>query len=151
MVHYEFDSDDPRNQAELVNDFLGFLKEGESSAPSLYDIDNDGQLEVIIGNSRGGLTFYNTDIDALTSTKDITTLQNTYFSIIPNPATDKITIDTDSVLNIEVINIYNAQGQKFVCNKSGAQIDISNLIPGVYFINIIGLNFNLTEPFIKIQ
>lgn len=151
MVHYEFDSDDPRKQAILVNDFLGFLKEGESSAPSLYDIDNDGQLEVIIGNSRGGLTFYNTDIDALTSTKDITTLQNTYFSIIPNPATDKITIDTDSVLNIEIINIYNAQGQKFVCNKSGAQIDISNLIPGVYFINIIGLNFNLTEPFIKIQ
>jgi len=55
------------------------------------------------------------------------------FAIYPNPASDFITIDTKE--NIKEVNIYSISGQK-VLNTQNHKINIQNLQPGVYLVEI---------------
>lgn len=68
-------------------------------------------------------------------------------NIYPNPANDKLHIETDE--NVYEINIYNINGQRV--NKSTSQrvIDVAGLKSGIYFIKIETDNGNIVRKFIK--
>ncbi|MGA2296670.1 MAG: T9SS type A sorting domain-containing protein [FCB group bacterium] len=61
------------------------------------------------------------------------------FTLIPNPANDKIFINTDNDNIIGVIEIYTLMGVRLYkgeINKSKTEIDISSFPVGIYFIRI---------------
>lgn len=70
-------------------------------------------------------------------------------SIYPNPAHNIINISSN--LNIEEVQIYNIAGQKicFQRNPSLNQLNVSDLSPGVYFMNILVNGNIITKKFIK--
>ncbi|NOY51201.1 MAG: T9SS type A sorting domain-containing protein [Chlorobi bacterium] len=70
-------------------------------------------------------------------------------SLFPNPATDFIRIKTKTRFNIQRINIVDVMGSIVYQGDASDRIDISNLDPGVYFINIMGNNSRASSRFIK--
>ena len=69
----------------------------------------------------------------------INALQKSTFSLYPNPATDKITIETSGTSQVSNLAIVNAQGQELITRQitePKTQIDISALPGGVYFVRV---------------
>jgi len=66
-------------------------------------------------------------------------LKETGFSIYPNPATDKITIETSGLQNESIITIVNPAGQQVLQKKVTVprmQIDVNWLPSGIYFLKL---------------
>jgi hypothetical protein len=79
--------------------------------------------------------------------------QNRSFSLFPNPANDYIRIDEeDPVIGIKQISVFDIRGnelQRIDKRINGRQIDISDLIPGVYILRIRTLKSSSHVKFIK--
>ncbi len=64
---------------------------------------------------------------------------DTGFTFYPNPANDKITIETSPSPVISQLSIMNLDGQEVLTrqiNQTKTQIDISSLPSGVYFVRV---------------
>ncbi len=86
------------------------------------------------------------DLDAVALINSANTINQNVrdkISIYPNPAKDFIIVNNAE--NCE-ISIFNINGSKVLSSKlNNNRIDIKNLSAGVYFIRIIGKDFNITE------
>lgn len=71
----------------LDSTFLG-VREGIRTGPCLYDYTGDGVLDLVIGNYRGGLSFWRSDELTGLGANDLVTLPE--FRIRPNPADDRV-------------------------------------------------------------
>jgi hypothetical protein len=61
------------------------------------------------------------------------------FSLYPNPATDKITVELSGMTQGGNLTIVDIEGQEFITRQitePKTQIDISNLPSGVYFVQL---------------
>lgn len=66
---------------------FGNIQAGNRSSPSFADLNEDGILEIVVGNQRGGLHMYRSELMAFmppTGTQMVTT--SLEFQLIPNPA-----------------------------------------------------------------
>lgn len=71
------------------------------------------------------------------------------FSVYPNPASSKINIKNNSNLVIQRVEIYNVLGEKLMSEKVESTIDVSNILPGIYFIKMFGESFSVSKRFVK--
>ncbi len=126
---FEANYDNPNAEFELIDEFLGSIVEGEETSVDLADIDNDGYLEIAVGNKRGGIAIYNTtlDLDGTVSTSMIE--EKVEFKIYPNPTNKMLSVESDS--SIELIEIFDVHGKKVFETRS-ASFNISELTPGAY-------------------
>jgi hypothetical protein len=122
---------------------------GGYSACAVGDLDNDSNLDLIIGQDLGGLFFL--EHDSLSNLG----LKNPFFTlpeihIYPNPAYDRITITSDIDLNNLKILVYSSTG-KLVDKKIGKMktidFSITDYTNGMYFIQIP--EFGYSTKFIK--
>jgi hypothetical protein len=122
---------------------------GGYSACAVGDLDNDSNLDLIIGQDLGGLFFL--EHDSLSNLG----LMNPFFTlpeihIYPNPAYDRITITSDIDLNNFEIRVYSSTG-KLVDKKIGKMktidFSITDYTHGMYFIQIP--EFGYSTKFIK--
>jgi|ERR1017187_3544810 hypothetical protein len=68
-------------------------------------------------------------------------------TIFPNPVHDQLFIRQSSNL-IETVSIYNAMGQQIIEQKFlNPELDLSQLLPGIYFINLICYDRNEVHTF----
>ena len=113
ILKYSNIEDNLNGDYTLDTDFFGELRPGFLTVPNVIDIDNDGILEMFVGNVRGGITAYKTNImtdGSPVSNHEVTVEKEV--KIYPNPANDFVNIEiinedpTDSK-----INVYNAIGQ----------------------------------------
>ena len=85
--------------------------------------------------------------------KDITGIEDNFannVSIYPNPAKDRLYIETESEIeDIVVFDIYGRRQQSTVNGQQTLSIDISNLNSGIYFIIITTANGNIVKRFVK--
>lgn len=123
--------------AEQENQF-GMIREGTRLSIDAADIDQDGALEWIVGNRRGGLAIYEDLGKALSIRREVTASQN--WQIVPNPG--KIAkiifeenLSTSPLLNLQ---IHNLQGQLiYQENKIPvSSIALPNLPDGLYIISL---------------
>ena len=70
---------------------------------------------------------------------DDVTVENDQFVLSPNPATDYLSINSNST-KIETILIYDMMGQVINVDYDKLGIDISNLLPGSYVVSILDSN-----------
>lgn len=95
----------------------------------------------------------NTEITAgqtVSSTTSIEELDNSKFTIYPNPVKDIVTISIASKTVINTINLYSATGKlvkEIQLPKN--QIDLSNLKSGIYFIEIISDKQKVVKKLLK--
>ncbi len=64
------------------------------------------------------------------------------FSVYPNPATDKLNIHLKNISSLTEINLTDLTGRIIktfnVCGEINSQLDVSDVVPGIYFLNIKG-------------
>lgn len=103
-------------------------------------------------NATGNVTVYTgedclTEVVMSTASFDLKTIV-----IYPNPASDKLTIESVSAAPIQSAVICNSLGQKIVDISNAAPIqtiDVSSLSAGTYFLKVVSGNGQQTQKFIK--
>jgi|TARA_R110000782_G_scaffold270485_1_gene371941 hypothetical protein len=92
----------------------------------------------------------NTLIDVIPPCSGTVGIEHQYFnniSIFPNPTKNKLNIVTKhQVKQIEIINI---MGTRLMNYKNSNSINVSELEPGIYFINIETTSGTFTNKFVK--
>ena len=105
-------------------------------------------IPVVIYNSDNGVFGKYYGAENVLSLSDFIETSNFNTYIYPNPVLDKFKIKTDdTIINVK---IYDALGKEILYIKFiDSEIDISNLIKGIYFIKIQQLNSTKTLKLIK--
>ncbi len=123
---------DPYGEFTESDDYVDGLNFGEFSKLTFADIDNDGELEMIGGNSRGGLNAYNTDIGGFPVSIQSPSLVNK-LSFYPQPADDFVKINFDG--EFFEYQIYDSLG-RLIRIDSDRTINTNSFDRGIYVIRI---------------
>jgi hypothetical protein len=115
--------------ANPVSNPFGLVAVNQISCPTMGDLDNDGDLDVLVNEYyENTMYFKNTEINASIADLESKT------AIYPNPFTTEITIESE--LNIERVDIYSIAGQLVkTIEKPSASLDLTELEPGMYLFN----------------
>lgn len=134
---YNMITDDLTTAFVADADNYGEIYEGQETAMDMADIDGDGYFEMVVGNFRGGIGFYETDYPSDFADSNEETLTETLdYEIIPNPAHDKIEIIVDGLINTEDIRmgIMDVTGKWVKDMKKGSSIEIGDLPVGIFIV-----------------
>lgn len=152
----------PIHYKNIDNNILGNYTKFDAAVEELWtgyfsdvdiaDINDDGRLDMVIGNQRGGISFYSVDTN-LVAVKEIATTSmkdNKKLKLYPNPTSDKVILALE-IANTEVltVEVYNTVGQlvyQTSLEKYSSQHEIvlpSELGDGIYFVKIANHN---TQP-----
>jgi hypothetical protein len=133
----------------LLNGLVGFnlatqtledihLLTGNPSSPTLTD-----QLLSLTGHPGAGVLYRFTP-----TTVSVDELEKLGVEIYPNPATDFLHVDSQfEMADFSLISINGAQVRSG--KITAGKIDVSDLMPGVYVLNIKGSDNNLVYRFVK--
>ena len=131
---YEFNG--LENEWPLLDANLGNTMNGYRTVPDFADIDNDGFIEMVVGNYRGGLTLYKTDL--ISNTVNTKNLNNGIeIKISPNPANESFNIQTE---NNGVWKLFDTNGkllEKGFHKNNLTEISTVQYADGVYFLNFL--------------
>ena len=118
------------------------IYQGTRTAPNMADIDNDGFVDLIVGNYQGGVSFYK-GVSALT-TSNLDNLIHFNFDLFPNPANNSFNIQ---ILNEEnktyEFELYNVMGQLISKEKISDNLfsyNTSSLTSGMYICKVSEIN-----------
>jgi len=120
---------------------LNYIKH---SSPALYDFNNDGYLEMLVGNIRGGVEYFHGINELWVSNPEYNEEQT---HLYPNPAQNILNIE--SAINWSRIEIYNNLGRLIHVHKPNTTLDISQLTSGMYFIKLLNNTTQETLSFVK--
>lgn len=126
---------------ELIDLDLGAITVGSQTKIDFADINSDGQLEAVVGNLRGGLNIFATDLstDKMVSTS-ITNLVPTMITILSTLNNGRFSFEAPKEVyqNITAIEVYAPLGQIIDFERSGSSITLADYAPnGVYFVTFI--------------
>jgi Secretion system C-terminal sorting domain len=137
---------------ELAGDHNN-VYEGEQAHPALADLDGNGIFELIVGNFRGGISSFRTDVLTGKSTpiKDETLAFDC--TLAPVPAEKNVTLTFNNLPSKPTfISIYDISGRKVLQDikiETNAQnIDIQQLVAGIYFVNVVVGENNVVKKLI---
>ena len=130
LFHYTNIEDNLDGSFEEISDNIVLFSKGIRSAPAVYDLNNDGWNDMLLGIYTGGIHLLwgsNTDIS-------IPETKSNKIKIYPNPSKGIIQLDnTESFTNIEV---YNIEGKLRFEGLAKKTIDLSHLESGFYFVKV---------------
>ena len=111
----------------LETNLYGNVRPGFLTVPTLVDINNDGRLEMFVGNVRGGITAYKSNLmtdGTPVSNQEITKAYEV--NLYPNPAGDVVNIEFKNInVSGTQIMVYNAIGQ--LVHHGLAENNLTNL------------------------
>jgi hypothetical protein len=116
----------------------GNIDVGSRSHPALADLDNDGILEMVVGNTRGGLTMYKTVLKDCTTSVVTPQPKSPALKIGPNPAADRVKMEWPGKSG--QWRAYNALGQLVASGalEAGvAYLSARNWPSGMYLMEVI--------------
>lgn len=134
LEFYEFSENDLENTIppNVLN--WGDIRIGDYLYPALADLNDDGFLELVVGNRRGGLTFFGSNL-GVTGTEDI--VEDLSLKIFPNPVRDVLHIEHLNAANKDFhYSIYNNLGQ-IITSNIGNEVSVKDLPKGIYFLEIL--------------
>ncbi|MBK8634606.1 MAG: T9SS type A sorting domain-containing protein [Saprospiraceae bacterium] len=125
---------------------------GKRLNAAVADLNNDGKLDFMIGNERGGLTYFASDIvigDPITSITS-TAISNEY-QIFPNPASEEIIVSgIKENTHFLILNTAGQIIQRGQFANEMEKLDLQQLRSGVYFLQLMTPNHHTTLRFSKI-
>ncbi len=129
----------------LFDDEVTALFTGKRSAICVDDLNNDGLLEFIVGNIRGGFSIFGSDLqqNGVVNNKDI---EQYSLKIYPNPASEYIQLEYEDHFNEYVLKAISGEYiQNGVLNTGQSTISIETLPSGIYVLELIGSDVSVTK------
>lgn len=129
---------------------------GRQNVPVFTDLDNDGFIDLVNGNIRGGMTIFNTTIRTDGSVKTNVLAPRLSINIYPNPTKLNSIINISSNESIRYIDVFDMNGRKILSmrdEKGFISLDLKDIqSSGIYIIRLIDNkgNFN-TQKVILIE
>ncbi len=126
---------------EKISNNFGNLREGASTHPAFADLNDDGILDMVVGNFRGGVSLFRTNLTTdgkIVANQEVTT-ENPVVALYPNPAQSELYV---SIKGIETesfeVTFYNTLGQKAWSGNTnnGNAISLSSIADGWYVVQI---------------
>lgn len=148
IYHYTNIDNNLTGQFTLETDTFEGIREGDNSSVSGGDLDNDGTIDLLVGNYGGGVALFQNSGLPVPACPDTITPPPPPFSIsiFPNPPIDNLRIE---ILGAEdddeaEVTVYNIMGQcifasNYDSNLQSILIDTDVYADGVYFcfVNVI--------------
>jgi hypothetical protein len=135
----------PSNNPYLVTDLSwGNIDDGFRSHPAFADLDNDGVLEMVTGNQRGGLSLYKTvkvPLEQILTTGSPSAYQR--LQIYPNPAYMTATVQLPDQDPAQW-RVYDLFGRLVAQGRTGhgtIELDLDGWAPGLYVVESLGKNY----------
>ncbi len=119
----------------VSHNFLG-LDVGLYSSFWVEDIDNDGQLNLFVGQDLGGLHLLEVNPDSNLGLDELEEQHN--WILYPNPANEIVTLAALTIQEEAEVAVYNMLGEKVASTSifGKGELDISNYRKGVYLVVI---------------
>jgi hypothetical protein len=107
---YEFD--DPTATFPILEDSIAGLDVGGFSDPALADFDGDGLLELVVGNERGGVSYYLTDLEAgRTTSLFAPVVQDFSITAFPNPTAGRVELSDLPGTQVQWLSVIGSDGR----------------------------------------
>ncbi len=118
--------------------------QGARTAPNGTDIDNDGYLDLIVGNYEGGVSYYK-GVPNLTSVNNIDNFIHFNIELFPNPANNSISIkvNNDNSCRAYILELYDIMGQFITSQKiinNIIKLNTEEFNQGVYLCKVSAIN-----------
>lgn len=114
--------------------YLGF-DEGAKAGLCLYDFTGDGELDLVIGNARGGLSFWRSDV---ISEVPAVGVENAAPMVYPNPSNGTVQLTTSGTMPISgqwvVRNSIGQRVKTFAITGTCTIADLTDLPNGLYTV-----------------
>ena len=135
---------DASSTFEVLDEQLGNLRPGEQTGIDLANIDADPFLELVVGNLRGGIAIYHTDLVARSPMVSASNGRTSSLrpELFPIPTSERIYIRTKIQQRL-IYHLYDSQGRKIeqgVLEETIADINLSGKPAGVYWLSLIDAN-----------
>jgi hypothetical protein len=137
----------------IISERWGNIDEGNRSHPAFADLDNDGILEMIIGNQRGGLAMYRTELVDCTVSVSTIAPKAPEMHIHPNPARAWARVEWPVHTNVRW-QVFNALGQLAAEGESANgsfNIEVKNWKSGVYILKAEGEGLQATGRLVVVK
>ena len=131
VFHYLDIENNLTGNFNTIDTIVSNINIGPNAAPAIGYLNNDTLPDMILGNERGGVSFFYGTNDTLTSIQTLTDYQK--INIYPNPSSDIVNIDLNSIFKFE---IYDSFGKLIKSGYSHNIINIQDLSKGLYVLKI---------------
>jgi hypothetical protein len=126
----------------LVSSSLLDISVGSYSNFAVYDVDNDGNLNMFVGQDLGGVYHFEVVPGSTAGLKPIET--GSSFMVYPNPTKGQLTVkcSSESEMTLELADLFGKSILNGVEFSNQTEVDLSNLPSGVYLLKLTDPNGN---------
>ncbi|HTL80840.1 MAG TPA: T9SS type A sorting domain-containing protein [Bacteroidia bacterium] len=150
---YRYDSIDGNLAGNFIKTDTLYIDsyEGGNTSVATADFNNDGLYDLVMGNYAGGLSMYYGDLDTTLTVNEEFAANG--FSVYPDPANTMITLDLqkypNGTMHYHIFDVTGKLIESDVITSSSAQLNVSDLPQGIYFITLTnGSGYTATSRFI---
>ncbi len=118
-----------------ANNFLN-ISVGSQACFTTNDLDNDGKLDLFMGQDLGGVSHYEVNPN---SSAQLLPQQELNFALYPNPSSGIITLQLDNDEINCTLKIYSSEGkllQTDILEKSKTELNLQHLAKGMYIFEL---------------
>ncbi len=125
----------PADTFRLENANFLSMNVGAYSSFFTNDLDNDGFLDLFVGQDLGGLYHFEVDPNSTSSLDEIKLKES--FQLFPNPAKNKVQLTAkNEIQRIIIINQFGQIEKKFKLNAMKYNLPLKNLPSGIYYVKV---------------
>lgn len=154
LLLYESDNKRLDGTLSLIDEQVANQRSGRGSSVALADLDQDGFLEMVIGNGRGGMQLRNTPFSSdLTVSTRAPSFSDFSFELFPNPAPQWVNIRIEGASDQYLLEVRQLDGkiiQRQILQQKQTRLPVSHWPAGVYIIQLRNQQRNIVRRLVKL-
>lgn len=131
---------------------MEYMGVGMRSAPAVYDFDNDGYKDMVVGNFSGGLNYFKGTIPTGVGIAEVKP-EKLEFNIYPNPASNYIILSFSNpeLVRTAHVSLYTTEGklvaERILNNPGTTRLNFDYLPNGIYLLGVESIDNNGKSKF----